>query len=72
MRNARLFAWAVTAALAGLLFGFDTVVISGFFCFMMCLQLFWVKLAVPETKGIPMEAMQRTLGIKIRTEPPAV
>src|SRR5215472_9681398 len=27
--NARVFFWALTAALAGLLFGFDTVVISG-------------------------------------------
>ena len=27
--NARLFLWALTAALAGFLFGFDTVVISG-------------------------------------------
>lgn len=29
MQNMRLFAWALTAALAGFLFGFDTVVISG-------------------------------------------
>ncbi len=27
--NPRLFLWAVTSALAGFLFGFDTVVISG-------------------------------------------
>ena len=27
--NSRLFLWSVTAALAGFLFGFDTVVISG-------------------------------------------
>src|SRR4030095_5951200 len=27
--NARLFYWAITSALAGFLFGFDTVVISG-------------------------------------------
>ncbi len=38
-------------------------VIFGFFCFMMCLQLLWVKLAVPETKGITLEDMQRKLGI---------
>ena len=34
-----------------------------FFCGMMVLQLIWVKLMVPETKGIPLEAMQAKLGI---------
>ena len=29
MQNKRLFLWSITAALAGFLFGFDTVVISG-------------------------------------------
>ncbi|MEC7906972.1 MAG: sugar porter family MFS transporter [Verrucomicrobiota bacterium] len=29
MQNTRLFLWSITAALAGFLFGFDTVVISG-------------------------------------------
>ena len=29
MRNGRLFFWALTSALAGFLFGFDTIVISG-------------------------------------------
>jgi len=28
--NLRIFFWSLTAALAGFLFGFDTVVISGF------------------------------------------
>ena len=27
--NARIFYWSITSALAGFLFGFDTVVISG-------------------------------------------
>ena len=35
-----------------------------FFCFMMMLQLVWVKLMVPETKGIALEDMQRKLGIE--------
>ena len=39
-------------------------VIFGFFCFMMVLQLIWVRLAVPETKGIPLEEMQARLGIQ--------
>jgi hypothetical protein len=31
---------------------------------MMVLQLLWVKLAVPETKGVPLEDMQRKLVIE--------
>lgn len=38
-------------------------VIFGFFCFMMMLQLIWVKTMVPETKGISLEDMQKQLGI---------
>jgi MFS family permease len=34
-----------------------------FFCGMMVLQLVWVKLMVPETKGVPLEEMQKRLGI---------
>jgi MFS family permease len=34
-----------------------------FFCVMMVLQLIWVKLMVPETKGVPLEEMQRKLGV---------
>jgi hypothetical protein len=35
-----------------------------FFCFMMFLQLLWVKFMVPETKGVPLEEMQAKLGIR--------
>jgi hypothetical protein len=31
---------------------------------MMVLQLLWVKFMVPETKGVPLEEMQRKLGIE--------
>ena len=34
-----------------------------FFSGMMMLQLLWVKLMVPETKGVPLELMQKKLGI---------
>jgi sugar porter (SP) family MFS transporter len=34
-----------------------------FFCVMMVLQLIWVKFMVPETKGVPLEQMQKQLGI---------
>lgn len=36
--------------------------IFGFFCFMMVLHLLWVFLLVPETKGVPLEQMQKRLG----------
>ena len=38
-----------------------------FFCFMMFLQLIWVKTMVPETKGISLEDMQHKLGIEPET-----
>jgi hypothetical protein len=33
-----------------------------FFCVMMVLQLLWVHLAVPETKGRSLEDIQRQFG----------
>jgi hypothetical protein len=32
-----------------------------FFCGMMVLQLLWVRTMVPETKGVPLEDLQRRL-----------
>jgi sugar porter (SP) family MFS transporter len=34
-----------------------------FFCGMMVLQLIWVAVMVPETKGVPLEEMQKRLGV---------
>ena len=34
-----------------------------FFCFMMVLQLVWVRTMVIETKGVPLEEIQRRLGV---------
>ncbi|MGH9309198.1 MAG: sugar porter family MFS transporter [Vicinamibacterales bacterium] len=34
-----------------------------FFCLMMVIQLVWVMFKVPETKGVPLEEMQRRLGL---------
>jgi hypothetical protein len=31
---------------------------------MMVLQLIWVKTMVPETKGVPLEQIQKQLGIE--------
>jgi SP family arabinose:H+ symporter-like MFS transporter len=39
-----------------------------FFCGMMVLQLLWVKFMVPETKGVPLEEMQRKLGIEFEEQ----
>ena len=38
--------------------------IFSFFCGMMILQLLWVVLMVPETKGVPLEELERKLGIE--------
>ncbi|HXJ89347.1 MAG TPA: sugar porter family MFS transporter [Candidatus Binatia bacterium] len=38
--------------------------IFSFFTGMMVLQLLWVKTMVPETKGVPLEQIQRQLGIE--------
>ena len=38
--------------------------VFAFFCAMMVLQLVWVKLMVPETKGFTLEEMQHKLGIE--------
>ena len=45
--------------------------IFAFFCLMMVLQLAWVKFLVPETKGVPLEEMQRKLGIAFGADTPA-
>ncbi len=42
---------------------FSPAIIFAFFSFMMVLQLCWVKLMVPETKGVPLEQMMKKLGI---------
>lgn len=58
----------VCAALLTLVFpllvtSFWPGVVFAFFCFMMVLQLIWVATMVPETKGVPLEELQRQLGI---------
>ena len=37
--------------------------VFSFFAFMMVLQLLWVATMVPETKGVPLEQMQKRLGV---------
>jgi MFS family permease len=59
-----LFAASITLAFPVAIGALDAGVLFAFFCFMMCLQLVWVKLMVPETKGVPLEAIQKKLGIQ--------
>ena len=35
-----------------------------FYCAMMVLQLLWVIFLMPETKGVPLEEIQKKLGIE--------
>ena len=41
---------------------FSPALIFGIFCMLMVVQLFWVRIWVPETKGIALENMERKLG----------
>jgi sugar porter (SP) family MFS transporter len=59
-----LFAASITLVFPIAIGAFDAGVLFAFFCAMMCLQLVWVKLMVPETKGVPLEEIQRELGIR--------
>jgi hypothetical protein len=43
--------------------GFAPGYVFAFFCFMMVLQLIWVRTMVPETKGATLEAIQTQLGL---------
>jgi hypothetical protein len=42
---------------------FPTGYVFSFFCGMMVLQLIWVATMVPETKGVPLEQIQKQMGI---------
>jgi MFS transporter, SP family, arabinose:H+ symporter len=57
------FAAALTLVFPKMAEALPPALIFGFFSFMMCLQLLWVKLMVPETKNVPLEEMQKRLGV---------
>ena len=59
-----IFAALLTTFFPKMVTAFPPGYVFLFFCFMMLLQLMWVKLMVPETKGIALEDMQRKLGIE--------
>jgi sugar porter (SP) family MFS transporter len=55
------FAASLTFVFPKMAAALEPEAIFGFFCFMMVLQLVWVKTMVPETRGVPLEAMQEML-----------
>jgi MFS family permease len=57
------FAASITLVFPVMAGSLPPAVIFGFFCFMMILQLVWVKFMVPETKNVSLEEMQKKLGI---------
>ena len=59
-----IFAALLTTLFPKMVTAFAPGYVFLFFCGMMVLQLLWVKLMVPETKGVPLEAMQARLGIQ--------
>lgn len=57
-----IFAALLTMYFPALVTAFAPGYVFGFFCFMMVLQLVWVALMVPETKGISLEQVQQRMG----------
>jgi MFS transporter, SP family, arabinose:H+ symporter len=58
-----IFAALITTFFPKVVTAFAPGYVFLFFCLMMVLQLLWVKTMVPETKGVPLEQMQKRLGI---------
>lgn len=58
-----IFAALLTTFFPKMITAFAPGYVFLFFCLMMVLQLVWVKLMVPETKGRSLEEIQRDLGV---------
>ncbi len=58
-----IFAALLTTFFPKMVTVFPPGYVFSFFAGMMVLQLVWVKTMVPETKGVPLEEIQRQLGI---------
>ena len=58
-----IFAALLTTAFPAAVSRFAPGYIFTFFCVMMVLQLIWVRTMVPETKGVPLEEIQKQLGV---------
>ncbi len=59
-----IFAALLTAFFPKMVTAFEPGQVFLFFCSMMVLQLIWVRIMVPETKGVPLEAIEQQLGVK--------
>lgn len=59
-----IFAALLTTFFPAMVAAFPPGYVFSFFTGMMVLQLIWVSTMVPETKGIPLEQIQRELGIE--------
>jgi MFS family permease len=58
-----IFAALLTTFFPHMVTYFPTGYVFSFFCGMMVLQLIWVATMVPETKGVPLEQIQKQMGI---------
>jgi SP family arabinose:H+ symporter-like MFS transporter len=58
-----IFAALLTLFFPSMVEWFHPAIVFGFFAFMMVVQLVWVKLMVPETKGRPLEQIEHELGM---------
>ena len=59
-----IFAALLTTFFPAMVSAFPPGYVFSFFCGMMVLQLIWVNTMVPETKGVPLEQIQKQLGIE--------
>jgi len=59
-----IFAALLTTFFPRMVTAFAPGYVFSFFAGMMVLQLIWVKTMVPETKGVPLEQIQKQLGIE--------
>jgi MFS transporter, SP family, arabinose:H+ symporter len=59
-----IFAALLTTFFPAMVTAFPSGYVFLFFCFMMILQLIWVKMMVPETKGRSLEEIQTDLGME--------
>jgi MFS transporter, SP family, arabinose:H+ symporter len=59
-----IFAALLTTFFPKMVAAFPAGYVFAFFAGMMVLQLIWVKTMVPETKGVPLEQIQKQLGIE--------
>jgi len=63
-----VFAALLTTVFPKVVSAFPPGYIFSFFTAMMVLQLIWVSTMVPETKGVPLEQIQKQLGVELASD----